>query len=136
MIKRIFKSLALILVFSCNGYPQEELNPTRNKGGYTFSKMEVEEDLQVSGFVLDLETKEPLTEAFIVDGCFKTKTDSTGHYAMSFKNSDMDLYLKCSFIGYYPIETKDFNLKNSALEIDFYLSPDDRPLIDCMKVPD
>lgn len=116
----------------------QDLKPTNNKGGYTFDHFTKQDskngnDIVISGKVFDLKTKETIEEVTIKFGCKKIKVDKNGEYIFDLKPNDLEKnYLNAIGLGYKPIETEYFPLKpKDSIIINFYLSEDDKPLIDC-----
>ncbi|WP_157207848.1 peptidase associated/transthyretin-like domain-containing protein [Mariniflexile maritimum] len=126
----------LLLLNGCSSI-KEELIPTYNKGGY---KMKIVKSnikasyLKISGKVSDVMNNKPLDNVYLSIGCNKIKNSQNGEYSILIKNDFKDNYLfvEVVSIGYKTIQTKFINITNeSEIKIDFYLTEDDRPLINC-----
>ncbi|RMZ51631.1 hypothetical protein EB822_01495 [Flavobacteriaceae bacterium PRS1] len=126
----------MFLLISCSTI-KNELIPTDNIGGY---KIELKQnsniepiEIHIFGKVIDVKTKEPISHTQLILGCFKAQTSGDGEYSFIFKSTkDTMLYLKAISVGYKTIETKFLNFtNNNYVKIDFYLTEDDRPIINC-----
>jgi hypothetical protein len=117
---------------------KKELILTQNKGGYTVKVVKTNSktntnNLKITGKVFDLANGNTLSNAELHIGCYKIKTSSQGEYTFETTNFNNNLfYMEAIFIGYKTIQTDFINLTNkNEIHIDFFLSEDDRPLINC-----
>ncbi len=126
----------MIIGIGCSSI-KNKLIPTDNKGGY---KITIENNLNIDpteihfvGKVFDVSNREPIANAELVIGCLKIKTNLNGEYSFKIIKSDTEItYIKGISVGYKTIETIFLNLKNNNfVKIDFYLTEDDRPFINC-----
>lgn len=117
---------------------KNDLIPTSNKGGYKIinskekSKKNFNEII-ISGKVYDLKTGKPLNNVTLLASCLRIQVSSKGEYSFKIENSTYNNYfIKVISFGYKTIETNFIDLKNTnEINIDFYLTEDDRPLINC-----
>lgn len=132
-----FLILLFLGVTYCCTSNRGELIPTNNKGGYKIMQSENKKDTKaqevlIFGKVVDIQTKAPLSNTQVLIGCLKFETTSNGEYLFKIKKSDIKLFIEVSSIGYKKIQTNflNFDSKN-YFNINFFLSEDDKPLIDC-----
>jgi hypothetical protein len=126
----------LMVLASCS--VKNDLIPTSNKGGYKIinskekSKKNFNEII-ISGKVYDVKTGKPLNNTTLLVSCLKIQVSSKGEYAIKTKNSTYPYYfIEVISVGYKTIQTNFIDLKNkNEIKIDFYLTEDDRPLINC-----
>lgn len=140
---KLFRNSLLItfsaIIFSCSA-AKEQLIKTNNQGGYKVKVLDNElesktEKLKIFGQVVDLETKEPLINSQLIIGCEKIVTSSEGKYAIDISKLGPQFFIEISSIGYKKIITDFFDVqKPSAIQINFFLEEDDRPLINCEDV--
>jgi hypothetical protein len=130
--------LFLILVGCASG--KKQLLPTNNKGGYfikeqkTTSK-EASNVLKISGRVYDVKTGNPISNAQLILGCYKTITSDNGEFLFKIStiHNVIPTFIETNFIGYKSIMTDIINTSNTnRIQIDFYLEEDSRPLGDCL----
>lgn len=138
MKKHIFILLIFSYLFALIGCSSinNELIPTYNKGGYKIKiiKSAIKSDeVIIKGKVFDVDTGIPISDAHVILGCIKIKTSSQGEYSFKTKNSTYKNYfIEVIYIGYKSIITNYIDLTDQKeRKIDFYLVPDDRPLINC-----
>ena len=125
----------LYLIISCQTRNLSQIKPTYNKGGYTISisknELMKEDSSIVYGYIKDYTDKNLLTTSIIKIGCITINVDSKGFYKLKSKTIE-NTFLTGISIGYRTIETEYFKLdKGDSINIDFFLAPDDRPLINC-----
>ena len=123
--------------------------PTGNKGRYTVtlgkykSKNEnqtitlegqVFDVVTIRGQVFDIQTGKPLSNATVIEGCFKFQTTSKGEYSFKTRNLEGNsLYMEAIVYPYRVVETDVINIYNrKEVIINFYLAMDDRPTGDCI----
>jgi hypothetical protein len=126
--------IILGLLTSCGQTKIARINPTNNKGGYTITTLKnnkQENNTVIYGYVKDYSSKKPLAQSLVKLGCSTFDVDNSGFYKI--KGSAIDnIFLTSISIGYKTIETDYFKLdKSDSTNINFFLSPDDRPLINC-----
>ncbi|MGL5112584.1 MAG: hypothetical protein ACRC6O_08105 [Flavobacterium sp.] len=140
---RFLLFIVFLCVFTgCTSF-KNKLIPTANQGGYTVygvrSKSKIKSDeVTIHGTVFDVKTGKPLTPPVqLTIGCFKIQTSSQGEYSFKTQNFKDDyFFIEVISVGYRTIETNFIDIYNkNEVQIDFYLSEDDRPLIDCIPVP-
>lgn len=91
-------------------------------------------DLQITGKVYDIKNNEPLSNVRLSIGCIKIQNSSNGEYSFVIKSNLKDnlLFIEAISIGYKTIQTSLINIVDkNEINIDFYLSEDDRPFINC-----
>lgn len=126
----------ILLLIGCSS-PKESLIPTYNKGGYKIKAIKFEPkntDLIISGKVYDVESRKPLGNVQLSIGCIKIQNSHNGEYTFITKNyfEDNHLFIEAISIGYRTIQTNFISINNkNEINIDFYLSEDDRPFINC-----
>lgn len=135
MKNTIFISITFFIVISCAYQPLSSIKPTYNKGGYTMSitnsKKRTENSIVVRGQFRDVETNNPIKSGWITIGCQKILIDSLGFYHAK-ENVYDKVFLTSTAIGYREIETEHFKVqKGDSVNIIFFLTQDDRPLINC-----
>lgn len=136
VVKRNFSILFIILFTICA--KGQEIHPTKNNGGYIMEKYRnkeghVNDSINFSGKVLNVKSKEIIPFAKIQLLCRKIEVDSLGNFKFTIAKSEFDRnYLSTSAIGFKTVETDYFQIsKNQNILINFYLSEDDRPLVNC-----
>lgn len=140
MKKYIYLSVILTclsVLVSCSSL-KNELIPTYNAGGYKIINSKEKStpnstELIISGKVYDVKTGKPLNNTTLLTSCLKTQVSSKGEYAIKTENSTYSNYfIEVVSLGYKTIQTNFIGLKNKKeITIDFYLTEDDRPLINC-----
>lgn len=136
-VLKLLNFILNLIVFSflnLSCFAQKNMLSTRNSSKYMVEYKTNNSNLSIFGKVVDIISKEPIPGAKVELGCGTTVTDSLGFFKFDLKKDLKDIYLKCSFIGYQPIETHDFNLNHNSIKLDFFLSLDDRPMIDCPQI--
>lgn len=137
MIVRLNLILLLLTLVTISCKTAEMLKSTNNPGKYAISfykspKLAINGDVIVYGYVKDLKNKLPLGSSKIELGCFTAKADTNGHYRFTLKSGAIQTFLSASSIGYKSVETEFFHLaQGDSIRINFYLSLDERPLINC-----
>ncbi|SHM49666.1 hypothetical protein SAMN05444484_106233 [Flavobacterium chilense] len=138
--------VCLIILVGCSSLKNKL--PTSNKGRYTVmlgkykSKSEnqtvtlgeqVFDVVTIRGHVFDVKTGKPLSNATVIEGCFKFQTTSEGEYSFKTRNlKDNSFYMEAIVYPYRPVDTDIINIYNrKEVIIDFYLAIDDRPMFDC-----
>jgi hypothetical protein len=130
--------ITIVLMFSRCSSIEKGLIPTYNNGGYKIIRNHTistndSDEINITGKVLDLSTGKPIDYATIAFMCVETKVSSKGEYSFKTKKSTYENFFITAYaIGYKKIETNfiDFN-NNNNIEVNFYLSEDDKPFIDC-----
>lgn len=128
----LYSSLILMIWTSCLA-----LKPTYNSGRYTFSKkankiLQNQDSMVIYGFVRSLNKKQVLSPASIVFGCSKISTDRAGYYRLKLETISIKTFLVTNHIGFRTIETEPILLaRGDSVNINFYLSEDDRIIFDC-----
>ena len=128
--------LFLFLLIGCSS-TKESLTPTHNKGGYKIKAVKFEPkntDLKISGTVYDVNGNKPLTHVELSIGCSKIQNSANGEYNFIIKNhlENNPLFIEAISIGYQTVRTNFISIvKKNNINIDFYLSEDDRPFINC-----
>jgi hypothetical protein len=118
----------------------QELKPTYNKGGYTIEfkekiKSNKADSSNICGQVFNVATNEKIVSAKIEIPCLSTSSNIEGEYYLYLKpsNSTFSNFIKVTAVGYQTVETDFFKTDSSDIEVNFYLSEDDRPLIQCVE---
>lgn len=127
----------LLVLASCSSL-KKDLIPTYNAGGYKIINSKEKSipnsnELIISGKVYDVKTGKPLNNTTLLTSCLKTQVSTKGEYAIKTENSTYSNYfIEVISFGYKTIQTNFIDLKNKKeITIDFYLTEDDRPLINC-----
>jgi hypothetical protein len=126
----------LFLIVSCQSSGKFKIKSTNNKGGYTVSikkntSLIDKDSITIYGYVKSIEDETLLKGAFVKLGCNSIIVDSNGFFKINERPSEV-IYLSCSWIGFKTIETEIFVLESGdSVNVNFYLSTDDRPLINC-----
>lgn len=111
------------------------LIPNANKGGYTLinSGAKNNEELEIRGRVLDVDTSEPLIGSTIKIMCYESVTDSNGNYSIKIPlPANIEFFANCISLGYKPTRTNKIDLsKYAGIELDFYLEEDDQTIYHC-----
>lgn len=130
--------LACLLVLAGCSSVKNDLIPTYNAGGYKiiYSKensTKNSNELIISGKVYDVNTGKPINNATVIASCIKIQVSSKAEYVIKTENStNTNYYIEVISFGYKTIQTNFIDLKNKKeINIDFYLTEDDRPLINC-----
>jgi hypothetical protein len=127
--------LLALFLFSCKKQSIAKLKPTYNKGGYILSIIKNKElgaNISISGNFRDIENKELIRFGWVWDECSKFLVDSMGSYNLISTEYE-HFRLTANAIGYRNIETEPLKIeKGDSIKIDFYLSQEDEPLIDCI----
>jgi len=136
-MKTINIQLVFIFIFlSCGSESNLTLRPTNNKGGYSISiaknpGLHRSDSILIYGYVKDIEQNTALVSSFVKAGCIPVRAGTDGFYRLKEIATDK-IYLTCSWIGYKSIETEFLKLtRGDSVRVDFFLAPDDRPLINC-----
>jgi hypothetical protein len=136
MKKHIIFLLSMLIIASCQLYKNTN-KPTYNAGNYNISKyhntaLAAQDSTVIYGYVKDISTKKVLTSALVKFGCSKVTTGTDGYYRFKEHTLSVESFLLANFIGFRSIETEHSMLsKGDSINVNFYLSQDDRPLIDC-----
>jgi len=133
----VILAICLFMFVSCSSV-KNKLIPTENKGGYiinnTKSKVNLEE-VDIEGTVFDVQTGKPIALGVQLEfGCIKIKLLSDGKYSFKTRNvKDFPDFIGVIAFGYRRIETANIDTQyKRKVRVDFYLSEDDRPFIDCV----
>lgn len=83
----------------------------------------------------NIATNEKIVSAKIEIPCLSTSSNTEGEYYLYLKpsNSTFSNFIKITAVGYKTVETDFFKTDSSDIEVNFYLSEDDRPLIQCVE---
>lgn len=83
----------------------------------------------------NIATNEKIVSAKIEIPCLSTSSNTEGEYYLYLKpsNSTFSNFIKITAVGYKTVETAFFKTDSSDIEVNFYLSEDDRPLIQCVE---
>lgn len=133
-IKWIF--FGLFIFFTSKGISQEII-PTNNKGGYTLNYTAQEginkkESIIIFGVVYDVKSLELIQASKIRFLCKDAKTNEKGEYKIVVEKSNFEYnQLVVKAIGYKTVKTNIFKIKESSIQINFYLEEEDMPFIDC-----
>lgn len=133
-IQLIFVSFLIILT-SCTSLIINK--PTYNNGRYNFSTnrnnlLYAQDSIVIYGFIKTIGTKEPLKFSLITFGCSKVTSDTLGFFRFKDHSISVKSFLFANSIGFRGVETDHLMLsKGDSVNINFYLSEDDRPLINC-----
>jgi hypothetical protein len=141
-MKKINLSLilfAFVMILNGCSSTKNKLIPTANKGGYKVNVVNSKsknnsDDVVIKGTVFDIKTGKPTSPPVLITiGCIKIQASSQGEYSYKTKNFKYDyFFIEVISIGYKPITTDFLDLTGkNEVKIDFYLTQDDRPLIDC-----
>lgn len=128
--------ITIVLAFSRCSSVEKSLIPTYNNGGYkiiTNNTRTTNEsgEINISGKVFDVTTGKPISNAVLTATCVKTNVSSRGEYSFKItKPSYKQFFIKVNSFGYKTIETNFIDLTNN-IEVNFYLTVDDKPLINC-----
>lgn len=112
------------------------LQPTYNKGGYVFNKYDskslIQEDsILIVGRISALDKTETLVAPTVKYGCIVQQPGS-GEYRIKAKAADVKFQLSATAVGYLTVETQPLlTQKGDSVIVDFYLAPDERPLLNC-----
>lgn len=130
--KTIVIMFFLMLINSCSSI-KKELIPTNNKGGYKIMLLKNnKKEILISGKVIDVVSRKPLSSVQVFIGCTKTITSTEGNYSLKVSISDVKQYVEASTVGYKKVKTNFLNLNSKTnFKIDFFLEEDDSLLIDC-----
>jgi len=132
-----YNCLIFILIGFSISYCQPKLSnliPTYNRGGYTHDKFKKDlgDGIVIFGEIRDFETNEAIIAAVVNIGCLTAQPDGAGVFKFTNLMAAEDIFLTCSAIGYRTIETNRFQVeKGDSLKICFFITQDDRPLINC-----
>ena len=138
---QIFKLIIVLnlMFYSAKGLAQT-IRPTNNDGGYTIEHFENNilkklDSIVIFGNVFSLSDNKNIGAAAVIFGC--TKKEIIGNGSYKFRTSSNDLktnYLVAKGLGHKAIETEFFPLKpGDSIRIDFYLSEDNRPIMNCIE---
>lgn len=133
---RTINLIFLLLIVSCQTKKISNLRPTNNNGGYTMSvaknsSLYTQDRIVVYGYVKELGQNTPLKASQIKYGCYVINVNNDGFYRFKEKTTE-EIFITSSWIGYRTVETENLKLeKGDSVKIDFFLAPDDRPLINC-----
>lgn len=138
-IKNHILILLILIIVGC-ATEKSQLLPTNNKGGYLINyiqnRSKVKSDFVfVSGKILDVKTKKPLSDVKLVLGCYKTTSSDNGEFSFKISAipSAIPTFIETNSIGYKTILTDSINTSNmKEIVINFYLEEDSRPLGDCL----
>lgn len=128
--------IVLCFVISYQSSEKLPIKSTSNKGGYTISvkkntSLVNKNSITIYGYAKNVDDETPLKGSFIKWGCNLINVDNNGFYKINEKPSQA-AYLSCLWIGFKTVETEFFLLEpGDSINLDFYLSVDDRPLINC-----
>lgn len=140
MKKHLFILLlcACFLIMGSCSTIKTALIPTSNKGGYTINFINQKsnnnsDEVIISGKVYDVRTGNIISNAILTSGCLKIEASSNGEYSFQGKKSTYGcFFIKSLSYGYKTIETNFIDMNNTnEINIDFYLTQDDRPIINC-----
>ncbi|MNQ57116.1 hypothetical protein D3C85_712610 [compost metagenome] len=108
-------------------YKSKNENQTVTLGGQVFDVV------TIRGHVFDVKTGKPLSNATVIEGCFKFQTTSEGEYSFKTRNlNNNSFYMEAIVYPYRPVDTDIIDIYNrKEVIIDFYLAIDDRPMFDC-----
>jgi hypothetical protein len=127
----------LLVLASCSSV-KNNLLPTYNTGGYKIISSKEKStpnsnELIISGKVYDIKTGKPINNTTLLVSCLKIQVSSKGEYTIKTENSTYPYYfIEVVSLGYKTIQTNFIDLKNkNEITINFYLTEDDRPLINC-----
>lgn len=127
----------LLVLASCSSV-KNNLLPTYNTGGYKIINSKEKStpnsnELIISGKVYDIKTGKPINNTTLLVSCLKIQVSSKGEYTIKTENSTYPYYfIEVVSLGYKTIQTNFIDLKNkNEITINFYLTEDDRPLINC-----
>lgn len=132
----ILFTINFLLLLGCSS-TKEKLIPTYNEGGYKIKIIKLDSkinELRIRGKVYDVKNKLPLSDVELAIGCLKVKSLPNGEYSFLLKKDlkDSIFFIEAISIGYKSIETNLLStVDRNEIIIDFYLSEDDRPLINC-----
>ncbi len=126
-----------ILIFICFIIScKTNLKPTNNNGGYTISvlknnSLHNNDSIVIYGYIKEIDQNEPLKGAIIKAGCYSVNVDNDGFYKIR-ERTEVRMYITGMWIGYKSVESEFFkSQRGDSIKIDFFLTPDDRPLINC-----
>lgn len=128
--------ITIVLMFTRCSSIEKGLIPTYNNGGYKIIRNNTistndSDEINISGKVLDVSTGKPIVNATLTATCFKTNVSSKGEYSFKTEKSTYKSFFITAYaIGYKTIET-NFIVLNNNMEVNFYLTEDDKPLINC-----
>ncbi|GAA4303757.1 hypothetical protein [Nibribacter koreensis] len=134
----IYFSLALI-VSSCTSV-KPVLQPTYNKGGYTFQKyhsksLATEESVVIVGSITDLVKNNNLGSSSIKYEC-TTQQSSSGEFSLKGKASAIKFQLIANSVGYLKVETEPFHTQpGDSIVVNFRLAQDEKPILYCEANP-
>jgi hypothetical protein len=127
----------LLVLASCSSV-KNNLLPTYNSGGYKIINSKEKStpnsnELIISGKVYDIKIGKPINNTTLLVSCLKIQVSSKGEYTIKTENSTYPYYfIEVVSLGYKTIQTNFIDLKNkNEITINFYLTEDDRPLINC-----
>lgn len=132
--------IALNLIFYGSTGFSQTIKPTNNDGGYTIEYfknrvLKKSDSIVVFGNVFSLSDNKNIGAAQVIFGCMRKNIIGDGSY--KFKTNANTLktnYLKALGLGHRSVETEFFPLNpGDSIKIDFYLSEDNRPIIDCIE---
>lgn len=132
--------IAINLVFYSSKGLAQTIEPTNNDGGYTTEYfknniLKKSDSIVIFGNVFSLSDNKNIGVAEVIFGCTKKEIIGNGSYKFRTTSNDLKTnYLKARGLGHKAIETEFFPLKpGDSIKIDFYLSEDNRPIIDCIE---
>jgi len=133
--------LVICLIIVACQTKQTTITPTHNDGGYELSFLKSQkpvlgDSITIYGRFKDVETKEAIKIGAVQFYCMQYFADSLGNYTFTIKRPSTEIFLTGSAVGYRLIETDQFTVgENELVNINLFLSQDDRPLINCEGIP-
>ncbi|MEJ8756276.1 hypothetical protein WG947_04665 [Pontibacter sp. H259] len=135
-MKNLLLYLLISALFVSCKTKQLTLTPTYNKGGYTFEAyksktLAAHGEFYVGGRIFEEETKQPMPRAVVKLGCYLSG-DDFGNYKFKTKPGTELNQLISRYVGYLDVESRPLKFQaGDSLIIDFYMAPDEKPLINC-----
>ncbi|MER2996489.1 hypothetical protein [Pontibacter populi] len=134
-MKTMLLFLVLATLFVSCKTEQLALTPTYNKGGYTFKihksrYLAAQDSIYVGGSIFDVNTKELLEVGKIELGC--SSSNNLNNYSFRMHNWDIAVPVTAKYVGYLTVETAPFITQaGDSIVVNFYLAPDEKPLLNC-----
>ncbi|WP_242926420.1 hypothetical protein [Pontibacter vulgaris] len=93
--------------------------------------MTIADSIVIVGKISALNKKAMLVAPTIKYGCISQRADSGG-YLIKTKAADIKLQLSATAVGYLAVETEPLITQiGDSIVVNFYLTPDERPLLNC-----
>lgn len=135
IMNKYFLCLIAALLSGCSA-SKSVLQPTYNRGGYTLDKhfsnsLAKEDSVVIMGKISTLSKADSLIIPTVKYGC-NTSQLTSGEYKIKVKAPDINLHVTALHIGYLTVETKPLIVQaGDSIKVNFYLVPDERPLLNC-----